>query len=184
MKILKKLDDDVKYKIENAINSEILEKFSFKVINYLDLNKFNQIEDVCGTTGVILYTPISEKMRGHYSTLWMSDDFTKLNYWCSYGYNLSSTISKSDYMLSTPIKDEEFLTNLVRDFIKRGGLFIVNHEKYQSLNKDVSTCGRYSMIRLMKKDLSHDEFKSWFKLKKQPNISNDELITLLTFLVD
>mgnify|MGYP001475721999 CR=1 FL=1 len=177
------LNDEIHDKIENALSSDVLETFGFKVINYLDLNKYNRIEDIDDILekGIILYTPISERSLGHYSCIWMKED--KLYYWCSYGYNLNYTISKSNYMLSTIERDEDFLINLVKDYIRRGGIFIVNHVKFQNLSSNVSTCGRYSIIRLINKELSHEQFKSWLKLKKYPNMTSDELVTLLTYLV-
>ena len=170
-------------KIQSAISSDVLENFGYKVINYLDLNKYDRIEDIPDILdkGVILYTPISERSLGHYSCIWIKED--KLFYWCSYGYNLNYTISKSNYMLSTVERDEDYLLNLVKDYIRRGGVFIVNHVKFQNLSSNVSTCGRYCIIRLINKDLSHEQFKTWLKLKKYPNMSNDELITLLTYLI-
>ena len=175
------LSSEIKNKISSAIPSSTLENLGFTVLNYLELNKYSQIEQVVDEKGVILYTPISQKQLGHYSCLWLKQN--RLSYWCSYGYNLSYTVSKSDYMQKTSEDDENYLIHLVKDFVKRGGKFSVNEVKFQNLSENVSDCGRWCILRLMKRDLSHDEFERWFKLRKYPNISNDELVTMLTYLI-
>ena len=173
---------ELNYKISQALPSTALENLGFRVVNYLDLFKYTKIEQVVDEKGIILYTPISQKSLGHYSCLWLRNN--SLYYWCSYGYNLSYTAAKSDYMQYTPEKDEEYLMTLVKDFINRGGIFSVNHVKYQNLNENTSTCGRYCIIRLLKRNMSHEEFYKFFTLKqKYPNMSNDELVTMLTYIV-
>lgn len=172
---------EIKQKISTAMPSSLLEELGFRVLNYLKLNEFTQIEQVVDEKGVILYTPISERQLGHYSCLWLKNGI--LFYWCSYGYDLKYTAMKSDYMQKTPEKDEDYLIRLVRDFIKRGGKFSVNEVKFQNLSENVSDCSRWCIIRLMKRDLSHDDFERWFKVKKYSNISNDDLVTMLTFII-
>lgn len=175
------LNSDIQNKINKPLQSSVLEELGFKVVNYLDLFKYNKIEEIVDEKGVILYTPISQKQLGHYSCLWLKNN--SLFYWCSYGYNLNYTASKSEYMKYTVEKDEEYLITLVKEFIGRGGVFSVNHIKFQKLDSNVSTCGRYCIIRLIKRNLTHEEFYKFFKLKIYPNISNDELVTMLTYLL-
>ncbi len=175
------LSSEIKQKINTPISSSTLEELGFKVLNYLELNKFNQIEQFVDEKGIILYTPISQRKLGHYSCLWLKNGI--LSYWCSYGYNLSYTASKSDYMQKSPEKDEDYMISLVRDFVKRGGNFNINTIKFQNLNESVSDCGRWCIIRLIKRELSHNEFEKWFKLIKYPNMNNDELVTMLTYLI-
>ena len=55
--------------------------------------------------------------------------------------------------------------------------------QFQNLNESVSECGRWCIIRLIKRELSHNEFEKWFKLIKYPNMNNDELVTMLTYLI-
>ena len=86
-------------------------------------------------------------------------------------------------MQKSPEKDEDYMISLVRDFVKRGGNFNINTIKFQNLNENVSDCGRWCIIRLIKRDLSHNEFQKWFKLIKYPNMNNDELVTMLTYLI-
>ena len=159
---MSELFTQIKYKIGKALPSNVLEELGFTVINYLDLFKYNRIEDFVDQNGIILYTPISQKSLGHYSCLWLNPVVNTLYYWCSYGYNLSYTAGKSEYMQFTPEKDEEYLITLVKEFISRGGIFSVNHIKYQNLNENTSTCGRYCIIRLMNSNLSHEEFSKYF----------------------
>lgn len=184
------LENDIKEKINTPLDADILRaqpygdtNTTFKVINYLDLNKFFRIEDVCGSFGVILYTPISTRNNGHYAALWINHNKNELNYFCSYGYNLQFTIQRSNYMLASSEPDEDYLLRLVRDYIQRGGSFIANHKRYQNLAQEISTCGRYAMIRLIYRDKTNTEFDKWFGIKKGYTLTNDELITLLTFLV-
>ena len=110
--------------------------------------------------------------------MWINNGM--LFYYCSYGYSILKDIAKANYLISTPEKDEDYLMNLINNFIRKGGKLSINHTRYQGLNYDLSTCGRYCIIRLLKKDLNHDQFKTWFNYK---NIKPDELISLMTYII-
>lgn len=175
------LYSEIQNKISTPMSSSTLEELGFRVVNYLELKNFSKIEQVVDEKGIILYTPISQRQLGHYSCLWLTNGI--LHYWCSYGFNLKYTASKSDYMQKTPEKDEDYLIHLVKDFVKRGGKFHANEVKYQNLSESVSNCGRWSILRLMKRDLSHNQFDKWFDTIKHKKLNDDELVTMLTYLI-
>ena len=182
------LISEIRNKISAAMPSSTLEELGFRVVNYLELNNYNHIEDFIDEKGIILYTPISQRQLGHYSCLWLAPRTENqlndiLSYWCSYGFNLSYTALKSDYMQKTPEKDEDYLIHLVKDFVRRGGKFTVNEVKFQNLSENVSDCGRWCILRLMKRDLNHIQFEKWFDTIKQKKLNNDEIVTMLTYII-
>ena len=171
---MKTLKDEIKQLEYQPLNSKVIEALGIKVVNWLDLIKYQRIEDILPC---ILFIPIESQMEGHYVALFLQNGI--LNYWCSYGYNIPFTIKKSFYLQETQIDDEDYLNNLIKDFLNRGNKMIINNHRFQKLNNS-ATCGRFSIIRISKKHLSNDVFMKWFKFD---NISNDELICLLTFLL-
>ena len=175
------LFSEIQNKMSTAMPSSTLEELGFRVANYLDLFNFSQIEQVVDEKGIILYTPISQRQLGHYSCLWLQHGM--LHYWCSYGFNLKYTSSKSDYMQKTPEKDEDYLITLVKDFVRRGGKFNVNEVKFQSLSENVSDCGRWCIVRLIKRDLNHNQFEKWFDTIKHKKLNDDEIVTMLTYII-
>jgi hypothetical protein len=182
-KSTKTLFDELNNIENNPLDGDVLEALGFHVVRYTDLNKYAYIEDVVNPNGIILFTPISDYNDGHYSALWL-DGRNNLNYWCSYGMNLPQTLQYSTYMKKTPARDEDYLINLVGDYINRTGKsFLVNHTPFQSNKACISTCGRFSLIRLIKRQLSHDEFKDWFCNRRPVNMPNDLLISMITYLI-
>lgn len=156
------------------MNSEVLKSLGIRVVHWLDLPKYKTIEEICPC---VLFIPIESEMQGHYIALWMNG--TVLNYFCSYAYPIPITMSKSMYLQSTQIDDEDYLNRMINAFLQKGGKLNMNKYRFQS-NKDTSVCGRYCILRLMKRDLSHEQFHNWFKFR---NIPNDELICLITYLI-
>lgn len=162
---------------KTPIDSDVLKQFGYKVIPYTTLNQYNTIEEV---GECILFTPTNSQTNGHYSTLWI-DVSGNLNYWCSYGYNLQKTLTFSSYMQHTSAPDEYYLMNLVNEFVNRTHKkFLVNEFKYQSSSPNIATCGRWSVVRLMHTEMSHQQFHEWFKLKG--SLTDDMIVTLLTYL--
>ena len=175
------LFSEIQNKMSTPMPSSTLEELGFRVVNYLELKNYNHIEDVVDEKGIILYTPISQRQLGHYSCLWLKNDI--LSYWCSYGFNLKYTAMKSDYMQRTVEPDEDYLITLVKDFVRRGGKFDVNEVKYQNLSESVSNCGRWCILRLLKRDLNHIQFEKWFDTIKHKKLNDDVLVTMLTYLI-
>ena len=169
------LNSEIVKLVKSPTNSKVIESLGITVINWLELPKYKNIEDICPC---ILFIPVESINNGHYGSLWMTNNI--LYYFCSYGYSIMKDVSKSMYLNETPQNDEDYLNNLINKFIGKGGKIQINHTRYQGMNDDISTCARYCIIRLLKKDLNHDQFKSWFMFK---NIKPDELISLLTYII-
>ena len=166
--------------IENTpLDSKILTGLGFTLVNYVDLDEYKSIEELC-TQPIILFTPVETAYDGHYSCLFLLDG--NLMYWCSYGYGIKKTITLSKYLMNNS-PDKMSLINLVNDFITRtGGRFIENNVRFQSLENHMSTCGRYSICRVIKSEMSHEEFNYWFN-KRPAGMDNDQLISAITYLV-
>lgn len=77
-------------------------------------------------------------------------------------------------------QDIPYLANLLLD---TGRDVYYNSEHLQELNPDISTCGRYCAIFLKYSDMDIDKFSDKIKkMSEKYDISNDELISLLTTL--
>ena len=160
--------------IKSPLQSDILKLHGINVINWLDLKNKNNIEEICPC---ILFIPIESEMIGHYIALFFHNDI--LNYWCSYGFDIPTTVNKSYYLRNTQVNDEDYLNILLDRYLSKGGKMIINNHRFQSIY-DTATCGRFAYIRIMKKNLSNDDFVKWFRFN---NINNEELICLITYLL-
>lgn len=58
---------------------------------------------------------------------------------------------------------------------------VYNEFKFQQHNKNIKTCGRWSIARLLLRDLNIYEFKNFIdKLKMENGLTGDKVVTLLT----
>jgi len=147
----------------------------YPTIRYSDLGKYGSIEELV-KDGIILYYPVESKTSGHYACMWLKD--STMCYFDSYGLNITGDILFSQYLMNEENKTvRHYLPDLIQDFKQRGGTILINPYRYQSMNSDIATCGRHAAIRLLFKDLNHDQYHKLFRYK---NLSNDDLITLLT----
>ncbi len=57
-----------------------------------------------------------------------------------------------------------------------------NEIRFQKLNQSIQTCGRWCVFRIICKDMDLYDFQKMIKqLTKKLNLTNDELITLVTY---
>lgn len=72
--------------------------------------------------------------------------------------------------------------SVLEDLIKRSGYrMIYNRQKNQSMSRDVATCGRHSVMRLMFRHLNNKQFNDFLKqIRKEDGINPDDLATGLT----
>jgi len=155
---------------------DMIVRNKYPIVKYSDLGNYQSIEELV-KGGIVLYYPIQSKTSGHYCALFLKDA-KSLYYFDSYGLTITGDILFSEYLMSDENKTvRHYLPDLIQNFKQRGGTILINPYRFQSMNGDISTCGRHSAIRLLFKDLDHEQYNKLFKYK---NLSNDDLITLLT----
>lgn len=166
---------------DTPLDSKVLESLGFTIVNYIDLDQYKNIEELCGSNGIILFTPVQNAQNGHYSAIFLLNG--DLYYWCSYGYGILKTISISNYLMHN-VEDRNSLIKLINEYVKRTDKrFIENTSRLQSLEENMSTCGRYCIVRLMNADMDHDKFHYWFTHNRPKGIDNDRLISAITYLI-
>jgi hypothetical protein len=174
------LNDEIKKKIITPLSGEQLSQMGFNMVPWSDLRQKTTVDEICTgpMQGCILFIPTEAKYSGHWICLFIRGN--TLFYFCSYGTSPKNIAQLSDYMIATSIPDEYWLDPLLQNWRNRGGLISINKTRYQDLKDSTSTCGRYCALRLIKRDLNHDEFRNWFRMNR---MHPDTLVTLLTFVI-
>ena len=125
------------------LKKEIIEKFEslspignlFDVINYNsyeDLNKFSTIEQLFqNSLNVILFFPVEDQFNGHYTCMMFHQDINTISYFCSYGLSPMRNIIMSNYLKKFNEQTLRLLPNLILNFTKMGGKFLINSYQYQ-----------------------------------------------------
>lgn len=178
------LEKDIKIYEDKPLSSKELTEMSMRlypVRTLLDVPKFNTLEELLGPNGCILFWEVDGPYSGHFSSMWIS--LNKLYIFDSYGFNIYEDIKYSTYLLSQGERVVNALPNLVNEWVQRNnGRIITSTTAFQNrYSPNRSTCGRWALIRLLNSKKTHEEFGSWMKYKSIPS---DELVTLLTFLID
>ena len=147
-----------------------------KIINYRQLSKHNNIDDVLGSGNavIILYEWVLNS--GHWVCLFK--DGNVVEHFDSYGV-------KPDHELKwTPKEFKKTYYNKIPHLVKllwQSPYDIrYSHHQLQKESPNVSTCGRWAVLRLILKHLDEDQFAKLFKNK---SMSPDYLVTLMTMLI-
>lgn len=116
---------------------------------------------------------------GHFVAIYFDSD-NNINIFDSLALILTE---KNDYV---DMKHRHHMRQLI-DYLK--GLnytILINRHRYQQLNDSIQTCGRYCAI-VLKLKININNFEIYFKNLKnsyfKKNISNDEIITIITLLM-
>ena len=177
-KIKKQLDNIIKNPLDG---SEFLEYLNNpKILTYSDLNKFNNIEDLLKNEKdycIILYrqTPTS----GH----WISIDrlYDTISYFDPYGKYIDEPLTWNTPILNKKLGQSiPLLSNL---FDKTDLDVYYNNHKYQKLDDNINTCGRWCILRIlsaMRQDMDLTDFYEMIKeLTKYKELTSDEIVSLL-----
>ena len=63
-----------------------------------------------------------------------------------------------------------------------GREIVWNNFDFQAKSSSVSTCGRWSCIRILLKDLNNDQFRHVFYNNQVPYLTPDNLVVMLTLI--
>ena len=133
-------------------------------IDVFDINSTGNVENL-NKNGCILFIPIENDHTGHYICVW-------------YDYYKKRWIVFDPY--GVPLRKLAMMTTGVPDLLMN--LVLTNPDEntidFESQKKTFATCGRWCYIRLLKKELSHQEFKYWCNFR---GLSYDDLVSLLTY---
>jgi len=172
------IENVVKYYIKKDLTGDEIMRLTGKYpILYSDLKNytFKKLLKGVGDFQVILLQTLS-KVEGHYVAILDRND--GVYYFDSYG--LGSPDSYKDYTAY----DKQFPNYLSKLLKESGKPIISNNYDYQSWNPSgISTCGRYSALRIHLRGLSNPEFHSLFVGNQSKFLSRpDQVVTILTLM--
>ena len=151
-----------------------------KVVGFSSLKNVDDLIEVfADKDAFVLFYATDSANVGHYTTFILHRDKKIIEHFDSYAYDLDKLLTISDYEYRRSM-GENYIKNLVaRACAKYGLRFEENKKKFQKLSNQVSTCGRYSCVRIMFRDLSMEKFNS---LLEDERMSPDWIVSALTVL--
>jgi len=152
-----------------------------KILLYEDVKKFPTIQHLLDPfdCAIILYEwkRTQETSIGHYIAVVALPDGT-IEHFDSYGILPDNELKQIKNMSSNYKKmtgqDQQYLLKL---YIKSPYQISYNQYKLQSLSDDISTCGRFAVLRTIFKNLTLEQFKDLFIGKKN---TPDEIAVAMT----
>ena len=127
----------------------------------------------------VLFYGVDSAVRGHYTTFLIHRDRGVIEHWDSYGYDLDKLLRISDYEYKQSMGENYIKDAVARACARYGLRFEENKKQFQKKSNMVSTCGKYSCVRIIFKDLSLSQFNN---LLEDERISPDWLVSALTVL--
>ncbi len=151
--------------------SDIIKKMNGKVriISYEDLHKYNSIYEILYPYGYVVIIYLTKEHYGHWICV-LEDIRGRIEVFDSYG------IFKPDHELDLidpkfkkiSYQDQPYLSELLA---RSGKLIEYNDYQFQSFDDNISTCGRWCILRLIFKSKTIQEFQ------KIMNFVTDDIIS-------
>jgi len=157
------------YEILNMLDNKC------NLIVYPDLQNYKDIDEVLGKYGCTVILYLTSKDYGHWVCLIKHKD-NVIEFFDSYGLPLD--------------KEFGFITREKRNYLKQNLPYlskllynspyqvIYNDVKLQKDKKDINTCGRHVIMRIVNRNLDVDDYANILKTNKY--YSPDEIVTILT----
>jgi hypothetical protein len=162
------------FKKTDLDGQDIIKLIHKPVVLYSDLKNYSNLNQLLGNEGyvVILYQT-SSKTTGHFVCLFIREG--KIHFQDSYGLAPDSEQQYAQYDQPLP----RYLTQLIES---DGRPIVWNKHDFQSKNPNVATCGRWSCVRIMLKDLDNQQFQQVFYGNNDSYLTPDNLIVMLTLI--
>lgn len=164
------------YALSNQDIQQILQPDT-NILTYPDLSTMTTIDECFDGLGrcILLYLTESPT-SGHWVSMIKHDDDGTIEYFDPYGKPVEEPlhwVGRGKNMLLR--QQPGILKRLLKD---SGYKVIYNTTPYQKDGKDISTCGRHCVSRLVLKDYSIDDYKDIIKSSK---LSPDDFVSLFTY---
>ena len=162
------------FKTTDLDGQDIVKLIHKPVVLYSDLKNYKNVNQLLGSDGyvVILYQT-SSKTTGHFVCLFVRND--TIHFQDSYGFKYDTEQQYTPYDEPLP----RYLTQLIES---DGRQVVWNKHDFQNKNSNVATCGRWSCIRIMLKDLDNQQFQQVFYGNKCAFLTSDNLVVMLTLV--
>jgi hypothetical protein len=164
------------------LGDDIIKKYlpKAKIIKYSELKKYNNIDELLKKPldyVIILY---EQKINsGHWVLLSRYDN--TIEFFSSYGNFIDECLNWNTQEINNILGQDKPYLSILLNKVKNQYDIIYNSFDFQSSNLDISTCGRWVVLRvhtilLFKQSLS-DFIKTIKKLKKEKKIPYDLLVS-------
>lgn len=154
-----------------------------KVVTYDKLYKYKSIDDLLKPHGAVFLLYQQDRNYGHWVALFKREDRkgnVEIEVFNSYGQfpddELFYTAKEKRKELN---HDYPYLTRLLYK-APRNYDIIYNQYPFQKFGKGINTCGRHTVLRLLNKDKSLNEYVKWFTEEMGGNINSkktDDFVT-------
>ena len=139
-----------------------------KVMSYHELADISDISQIFSPQGVCILLYETRLNYGHWVALIDQGDF--IEFFDSYNFKPDEELNYAKYN-QTP-----YLSNLKK---KSGRRIVYNDVRLQVFAEDVNTCGRWTSIRVLMRDIPIRQFQQMFKKVKHYN--GDLWVSALTY---
>lgn len=146
-------------------------KNKVKIINYNMLKNYKNIESLLYPHDKVMILYETQKNHGHWTCLMrrMNGD---IDFFDPYGFMPDD---QRDY-IPDEMWEDNYLSQLLADY--KGGKVYYNEDPLQTMTKNVATCGRWCILRLLYPHLSLEQFQNLFA--NIPPQSRDAYVTSST----
>jgi|SRR5580698_7220132 hypothetical protein len=158
-----------------------------RVVTHPEIKSYKIIERLLGKheACIILYvTHILEdgSVYGHWCCVFRAPWAQKtISFFDPYGNPPDNAISHMGNEAIEEYGQEKDLSNLLNDWIRRGGHVVYNIAPLQQREAGNAICGRLTGLRLQFKQLDGNQFAEL--MTSYPHLSSDDLATLLTSFI-
>ena len=137
------------------------------ILSYNELAKYKSVEDILRNhhSAIILYINQGDN-SGHWTCLIKHPD--RVEFFDSYGGNMNGRpdaefqfIDKEQRKIN--YRGAPYLSKLLYDYAKRGGVVEYNHHQLQKEGAGIATCGRHCIVRIKTKHLPLNTYASMIK---------------------
>ena len=146
------------------------------IVMYTQLVNCNSILDLFGKySAIILLFPVQSDDSGHWVAILKNDKDRSIHHFDPYGL---SWVEERSYT-TNPLVKQHLLGNLYTKAQQNGWNVTWNKYRLQQMKNGISTCGRWSCMRIRMQYLSSLEFAKLFLKQKE---SPDFIVTMMTFV--
>ena len=139
------------------------------IVAYHELPNYQSMDELLGEYGACILLYETRKNFGHWVALIQQNGFVE--FFDSYGFSLDEELNYAKY------NNQPYLTQLVES---SGTNIRENKTRLQVFAEDVNTCGRWTSLRVVFRNMPLPQFTAMFKKNKHYN--GDIWATALTYL--
>jgi hypothetical protein len=170
---------------EDALGDNIIRKYlpNARIIKYSELKNFNNIEDLLPNEQsycILLYE--SQPNSGHWTAIMRIDD--NIEYFDSYGNKPDLPLTWSKNINASLGQSIPYLSQLLN---KTNRNVFYNDFQYQKENRDIATCGRHCIFRILCLTKNYYNLKQYCNfikgLKYKSNESYDDIVSYMINLI-